>query len=152
MFTVAFSFHIFICVVIVALVMLQQGKGADLGIALGGNSQSIFGAAGAGTVLVRATTVAAIVLFISSIVLIKMYQSTPSIAGSAAPASGALSGSVLEGQLPSAEELAAAAAASQKSVTAETSTKQVPASESTTTTNPAPVAAPVAPVAPATTK
>ena len=139
MFTVAFAFHIFICVVIVALVLLQQGKGADLGIAFGGNSQSLFGAAGAASVLVRATTIAAIVLFISSVVLIKLYQTSPGV-GAAGSGAGSMGRSVLEGQLPTAAEAAAAASAVEQSAAAPVTAPAEPA---------AVPAAPVEPQAPA---
>ena len=60
---------------IIALVLLQQGKGADMGSAFGsGSSGSLFGATGAANFLSRATKWAAVVFFIATIGL--AYMST----------------------------------------------------------------------------
>jgi len=53
---------------IIALVLLQQGKGADMGSAFGsGSSGSLFGATGAANFLSRATKWAAVVFFVATI-------------------------------------------------------------------------------------
>lgn len=53
---------------IIALVLLQQGKGADMGSAFGGGaSGSLFGATGAANFLSRATKWAAVVFFVATI-------------------------------------------------------------------------------------
>ena len=55
---------------LIALVLLQQGKGADIGAAFGaGASQTLFGARGSANFLTRATAVLATVFFISNIAL-----------------------------------------------------------------------------------
>jgi preprotein translocase subunit SecG len=60
---------------IIALVLLQQGKGADMGSAFGsGSSGSLFGATGAANFLSRATKWAAVVFFIATVGL--AYMST----------------------------------------------------------------------------
>ncbi|MEC7551134.1 MAG: preprotein translocase subunit SecG, partial [Pseudomonadota bacterium] len=52
------------------LVLLQQGKGADAGASFGaGASQTVFGSSGSGNFLVRATTVAATLFFVTSLLL-----------------------------------------------------------------------------------
>ena len=62
--------HVITAIVIVGLVLLQQGKGADAGASFGaGASQTVFGSSGSGNFLVRATTVAAVVFFITSLSL-----------------------------------------------------------------------------------
>ena len=68
--------HIFLCVVLVALILMQQGKGASVGASFGGSSNTVFGAAGAGNVLTKATTIVAILFMVTSIVLVKLYSST----------------------------------------------------------------------------
>ncbi|MFN3629868.1 MAG: preprotein translocase subunit SecG [Casimicrobiaceae bacterium] len=55
-------------VAIVALVLLQQGKGADMGAAFGsGSAGSLFGASGSANFLSRSTAVAAVVFFLTCI-------------------------------------------------------------------------------------
>ena len=62
--------HVIVAIVIVGLVLLQQGKGADAGASLGaGASQTVFGASGSGNFLVKATTFAATIFFITSLSL-----------------------------------------------------------------------------------
>jgi preprotein translocase subunit SecG len=60
--------HVIIAAVICGLVLLQHGKGADMGAAFGsGSSGSLFGAAGSANFLSRATAVLATVFFLSSL-------------------------------------------------------------------------------------
>ena len=62
--------HVIVAIVIVGLVLLQQGKGADAGASFGaGASQTVFGASGSGNFLVKATTIAATIFFITSLAL-----------------------------------------------------------------------------------
>ena len=62
--------HVFVCIILILVVLLQQGKGADFSGAFGGGgSQTAFGARGAGTVLSKATTAAAIIFMITSLTL-----------------------------------------------------------------------------------
>src|SRR4030081_2999905 len=62
--------HVIVCVFLVLVVLLQQGKGADLAGAFGGGgTQTAFGARGSGTILSRATTAAAIIFMITSLAL-----------------------------------------------------------------------------------
>jgi len=59
--------HIIICIALIMIVLLQTGKGADMGAAFGGGgSQTLFGSGGASTFLSKATTVAAIVFMLTS--------------------------------------------------------------------------------------
>jgi preprotein translocase subunit SecG len=62
--------HVIVCVALIMIVLLQTGKGADMGAAFGGgSSQTLFGSTGASTFLSKATTVAAIVFMITSLAL-----------------------------------------------------------------------------------
>ena len=62
--------HVIAAIVIVGLVLLQQGKGADAGASFGaGASQTVFGASGSGNFLVKATTIAATIFFGTSLSL-----------------------------------------------------------------------------------
>ena len=68
MFTVLLVIQILSSLAIISLVLLQQGKGADMGSAFGsGSAGSLFGATGAANFLSRATKWAAVVFFISTI-------------------------------------------------------------------------------------
>ncbi len=62
--------HVFICLALVGLVLIQQGQGAEAGAAFGsGASQTVFGSRGAGSFLTRLTGGLAAALFITSMVL-----------------------------------------------------------------------------------
>jgi preprotein translocase subunit SecG len=68
--TVIWSVHLVTALVIIVLVLLQHGKGADVGAAFGGGSAgSLFGASGSANFLSRSTAFAATVFFITSLTL-----------------------------------------------------------------------------------
>jgi preprotein translocase subunit SecG len=65
--------HIIVCIALIMIVLLQTGKGADMGAAFGGgSSQTLFGSSGASTFLGKATTVAAVVFMLTSLTLAYM--------------------------------------------------------------------------------
>jgi preprotein translocase subunit SecG len=61
--------HVIACFILVLVVLLQAGKGADMGAVFGGASSTIFGSSGAGNFLTRLTTGAAIVFMATSLAL-----------------------------------------------------------------------------------
>ena len=62
--------HVIVCVALIMIVLLQTGKGADIGAAFGGGgSNTLFGTTGASTFLSKATTVAAIIFMVTSLSL-----------------------------------------------------------------------------------
>ena len=63
------TIHIIACIILVLVVLLQAGKGADMGAVFGGASSTIFGSSGAGNFLTRLTTGAAIVFMTTSLAL-----------------------------------------------------------------------------------
>ncbi len=64
------SLHVATCVCLIAIVLLQHGKGADIGVSFGGGgSNTVFGARGAGNFLTKLTTGAAIVFMVTSFTL-----------------------------------------------------------------------------------
>ena len=68
MFTLLLVVQILSSLTIISLVLLQQGKGADMGSAFGsGSAGSLFGATGAANFMSRATKWAAVVFFITTI-------------------------------------------------------------------------------------
>jgi preprotein translocase subunit SecG len=59
--------HLIVALAIIGLIMLQQGKGADMGASFGaGGSQTLFGTDGSGNVLTRATSWLVVLFFASS--------------------------------------------------------------------------------------
>jgi preprotein translocase subunit SecG len=69
MVSIVISVHVIVCVAMVIIILLQQGKGAEVGAVFGGSSQTVFGASGAGNALTKTTWGLAIVFFASSIFL-----------------------------------------------------------------------------------
>jgi preprotein translocase subunit SecG len=69
MVTIVVSIHVIVCVAICIIILLQQGKGAEVGAVFGGSSQTVFGASGAGNALTKTTWGLAIIFFASSIFL-----------------------------------------------------------------------------------
>ena len=68
--TIIIVVHVIVAIVIIGLVLLQHGKGADAGASFGaGASQTVFGASGSGSFLVQATTIAATIFFVTSLSL-----------------------------------------------------------------------------------
>ncbi len=61
--------HIFVCFFLIAVVLLQSGKGAEIGAAFGGSSQTLFGSRGAATFLGKMTTIVAVVFMVTSLLL-----------------------------------------------------------------------------------
>jgi len=62
--------HVLIATGLILIVLLQSGKGADIGAAFGGgSSQTVFGGRGAATFLSKATTVLAVLFMVMSIAL-----------------------------------------------------------------------------------
>src|SRR5881628_106679 len=66
--TILLGLHVVVAAALVGFVLLQHGKGADMGAAFGsGASGSLFGAAGSANFLSRTTAVLATVFFLSSL-------------------------------------------------------------------------------------
>ena len=69
-FTLVLIVDVLVALAIIGLVLLQHGKGADVGAAFGsGSSGSLFGASGSANFLSRTTAVLAVVFFITTFVL-----------------------------------------------------------------------------------
>lgn len=78
--------HILASLFLIAIVLLQSGKGAEIGAAFGGSSQTIFGSRGAATFLNKLTTVAAIIFMLTSLTLTIVTTKTTSVIKQTAPA------------------------------------------------------------------
>lgn len=70
MYEIILIFHVIISCALIGMVLLQQGKGAEVGAAFGsGASQTIFGAQGSGNFITRTTAVLATLFFATSLTL-----------------------------------------------------------------------------------
>ena len=82
MYVLLVIIHVVNCLVMVGAVLLQSGKGADMGAAFGGSSQTVFGGRGAATFLSKVTVGAAVLFFVTSLslsVLTRARSSTASV-------------------------------------------------------------------------
>ena len=82
------TLYVLTCLVLMLVILLQQGKGGDIANAFGGgSSQAAFGARSGATVLSRATTVCAVLFVVGALVLGIVGQRGPgSVIGGRAPA------------------------------------------------------------------
>ncbi len=82
-FSLVLTIHILVALAIIGLVLMQHGKGADMGAAFGsGASGSLFGASGSANFLSRATGVLATVFFLTSLTLAYVAADKPKTTGS----------------------------------------------------------------------
>lgn len=61
--------HVLVCLIMIGVILLQSGKGAEIGAAFGGSSQTIFGSRGAATFLSKMTIGAATLFMVTSMSL-----------------------------------------------------------------------------------
>jgi preprotein translocase subunit SecG len=101
--SILLAVHMVVAFVVIGLVLLQHGKGADMGAAFGsGSSGSLFGAAGSANFLSRSTAVLAAVFFLSSLGLTYL--------GSTRATVPAAERSIMDKQLPKSGDVPAAPA------------------------------------------
>jgi preprotein translocase subunit SecG len=104
--TVLLSSHVFIALLLIALVLFQRGKGADAGTGFGaGASATVFGSRGSANFLSRTTAVLATMFFASSLGLAYLAGQPVEGPGSLleAPAQEAVFAEPLESDIPAAE-------------------------------------------------
>ncbi|MDD2663650.1 MAG: preprotein translocase subunit SecG [Dechloromonas sp.] len=83
LFSLLLTVHILVALAIIGLVLMQHGKGADMGAAFGsGASGSLFGATGSANFLSRTTGILAAVFFATSLTLAYVASSKPKTTGS----------------------------------------------------------------------
>jgi preprotein translocase subunit SecG len=120
------TLHIIACLFLIAVVLLQQGKGQDLASAFGGGgTQAAFGPRGSATVLSRATTILAAVFMVTSLSLSILKHR----------------GSTILDQVPAPAASPSPAASASPAATNPT-TPAAPAESAPATTAPAPAATP----------
>ncbi|NTU41988.1 MAG: preprotein translocase subunit SecG [Nitrospirales bacterium] len=78
--------HILVCIFLILIVLLQSGKGAEMGATFGGSSQTLFGSRGASTFLNKLTTVAAVVFMLTSLTLAMVTTKSTSVMQRTVPA------------------------------------------------------------------
>jgi len=70
MTTIMVALHVTFCILLILIVLLQSGKGAEMGISMGGGSgQTLFGAGGPATIMTKITTAVAILFMVTSLTL-----------------------------------------------------------------------------------
>jgi len=67
--TLLIILHVVVCLFLVGIVLLQHGKGADIGATFGGSSQSLFGSEGPLPLLNKITTAVAVIFMLTSVAL-----------------------------------------------------------------------------------
>lgn len=111
---VVIGVHVLIALAIIGLVLLQHGKGADMGSGFGGgSSSSLFGATGSANFLSRATAVLATLFFLTSLGLAYLATNKPKSGG------GVLDAVKKEMSVPAKSEAQKPGADATKSVPAE---------------------------------
>ena len=86
--TIVIIIHVVVSLALICIVLLQHGKGAGIGAAFGGSSQTVFGSTGAAPFLAKLTAAAAILFMLTSLGLTFMgrQQEASVMQGAAKPA------------------------------------------------------------------
>jgi len=115
--------HVLVCFAMIAIVLLQSGKGAEMGASFGaGGSQSVFGASGGNTFMSNLTTGAAIIFMLTSLTLAYLSGTSGSssiMAGKAAAKAAPAQKSVPASQPAPAQQAAPAQTAPAQSAPAQ---------------------------------
>ncbi|KPJ61905.1 MAG: hypothetical protein AMJ42_00615 [Deltaproteobacteria bacterium DG_8] len=69
MFGFIIVLHVIVCILLILIVLLQTGKGAEMGAAFGGSTQTVFGSSGPAGFLNKLTTAVAVLFMITSLIL-----------------------------------------------------------------------------------
>jgi preprotein translocase subunit SecG len=77
MTTIVVIIHVIVSLALICIVLLQHGKGAGIGAAFGGSSQTVFGSTGAAPFLAKLTAVAAILFMCTSLALTFLGRQQP---------------------------------------------------------------------------
>jgi preprotein translocase subunit SecG len=71
--------HVAVCIFLVLVVLLQSGKGAEMGAAFGGSSTTLFGSRGAASFLSKLTTISAVLFMVTSLLLTMITTKSTSV-------------------------------------------------------------------------
>ena len=69
MYTLLVIIHVIVCLLMIGAILLQSGKGAEIGAAFGGSSQTVFGSRGPANFLSKFTVITAFVFMLTSLSL-----------------------------------------------------------------------------------
>lgn len=69
MYTLLIVIHVIVCLLMIGAILLQSGKGAEIGAAFGGSSQTVFGSRGPANFLSKFTVITAFVFMLTSLSL-----------------------------------------------------------------------------------
>lgn len=130
MLTMLITLHVIICVLLVVTVLLQFGKGAEMGAVMGGGaSQAVFSSSAKGNFLTKTTTILAIGFMVNSIVLttIKSREAKRSLFDNEAPIAAPLNSDVQALETKKVETVPAAP--NGEATTAPAAKNEVPATE-----------------------
>lgn len=72
--TIIVAAHIFVCLFLIGIILLQAGKGADVGAVFGGASQTMFGGRGPASFLNKLTIVVSLIFLLTAVGLAKLGQ------------------------------------------------------------------------------
>ncbi len=94
MLTIIAVIHVVICIGLILIVLLQTGRGSEIGAAFGGgSSQTLFGSSGSSKFMTKLTTITVVVFMVTSLILAYFYshrealiKATPAQSGETMPA------------------------------------------------------------------
>ncbi len=74
MTAILITLHVIVCIALIVVVLLQSGKGAEMGVSFGGGgANTVFGAAGGRDFMSKLTTAAAVIFMLTSLTLAYFY-------------------------------------------------------------------------------
>jgi len=124
--TVLTVIHVVACLLLIPVILIQSGKGADISASFGGSSQTVFGSSGGANFFTRLTTTLAVIFMITSLALTTVSnQNKKSVFEGAVPAAAPADAAPVAGATPVPG--APAAATADGSAAADHSAPAVPA-------------------------
>lgn len=100
--------HVIVSVFLIFVILIQNSKGAEMGAAFGGSSQTIFGSRGANSLMSKVTTISAVVFMLTSLVLAVVANKSNSIIKKTMPIEQKTGAPLQQGPIQSAPQQAPA--------------------------------------------
>jgi preprotein translocase subunit SecG len=134
MYSFVLVVHILLAILMIGLILVQHGKGADAGASFGGGAATVFGASGSGNFMTRLTAILTALFFITSLTLAvyakKQTQSVNVLPGEA------VEQTTTPPVTPTSSSTTAPVTTSTTTTASESSASEAPETSSNTTTNP----------------